>query len=277
MPQPVGIAAAAFVAAAATLHAFGVRQLVPEAALQAAAQSGQPRGIQAEILLLGHLDRHRLERVQPGRAAQRAAAGAVSAEHLRFVARADLPHLDARVKLGRELADQLAKIDAPFGGEIKNQPRPVEQLLDARQLHLEPALANLEQRDAMRFLLALLPLEAHRHVFERSPSGRRDWENVQGAARRSSTTDGVATIEPTARSRLRLHDDLVAGHRRRIGKQQIVQQERLRPPDRRELDRDEAKRVSGHYLVRMGPHPHAPAVACTLRDLALARSDRRSA
>src|SRR5688572_21643231 len=93
------IAAASFVATAATLHALGVRQLVPETALQAPTQPGEPRRVQAEILLLGHLDRHRLERVQPRRAAQRTAAGPVSAQHLRFVARADLPHLDARVKL----------------------------------------------------------------------------------------------------------------------------------------------------------------------------------
>src|SRR5688500_16800261 len=91
------VVAAAFVAAAAALHSLGVRQLVAQTTFQAAAQAGQARGTQTEILLLRLLDRHRLERVEPGRAAQRPAARSVAAQHLRFVARADLPHLDARV------------------------------------------------------------------------------------------------------------------------------------------------------------------------------------
>src|SRR5258706_15368345 len=99
------VAAPAFVAAAAATHALRVRQLVAEAALEPAAQAGEPRRIQAQVLLLGHFDRDRLECVQPGGAAQRPAARSVAAEHLGFVARADLAHLDARVVLGSELTD----------------------------------------------------------------------------------------------------------------------------------------------------------------------------
>src|SRR4051812_42047348 len=149
-----GIVAAAFAAAAAVLHAFRVRQLVAQAALQPAAQPRQLRRVQAQVLLLGHLDRDRLERLQERRAAERPAAGAVAAVHLRFVAHADLPHLDPRAEFGGELAHQFPEIDAAVGGEIENQLRPVERLLDARQLHAEAALADFQQRDPERLLFA---------------------------------------------------------------------------------------------------------------------------
>src|SRR5258708_5332072 len=111
------VVAPALAAAAAVHDALGVWQLVPQAALEPAPESGKLRGIQAQVLLLGHLDGDRLERRQKGRAAERPAAGAIAANHLRFVTHADLTHLDARVKLGRELADELAEVDAPLGGE----------------------------------------------------------------------------------------------------------------------------------------------------------------
>src|SRR5881392_2519933 len=89
------VRAAAVVAAAGVFHAFAVGQLVAQAAFQPAALAGELRRIETELLLLGHLDRDRLERAQPGRAAERAAARTVAAEHLGFVADADLSHLDA--------------------------------------------------------------------------------------------------------------------------------------------------------------------------------------
>src|SRR5439155_632738 len=134
-----GIVAAAFAAAAAVLDAFRVGQLVAQAALQPAAQAGQLRGIQAQVLLLRHLDRDRLERREKRRAAERPSARAVAANHLRFVPHADLPHLDARVELGRELAPELAENDAAFGGEIENEARAVERLLGLCELHAEPS------------------------------------------------------------------------------------------------------------------------------------------
>src|SRR5205814_7626985 len=121
---------------------LGVRQLVAEAALQPPAQSGELRGIQAEILLLGHLDRDGLERRQEGRAAQGAAAGAVAPEHLGLVPHPDLPHLDTGLELRRELPDQLAKVDARIRREVENEPGSVEGLLDARELHRESPLAT---------------------------------------------------------------------------------------------------------------------------------------
>src|SRR4051812_43763676 len=63
---PGRIRAAAVIGAAGVLHAFAVRQLVAQAALQPPALTGQLRRIQAQLLLLRHLDRDRLERAQPG-------------------------------------------------------------------------------------------------------------------------------------------------------------------------------------------------------------------
>src|SRR6185436_16921503 len=154
------VVAAAFAAAAAVRDALGVGQLVAQAALQAPAQPRQLRRVEAQVLLLGHLDRDRLERLQEGRAAERTAAGAVAAVHLRLVADADLAHFDSRPELGRQLAHQLAEVDAAVGGEIENQLRAVERLLDPRQLHAEAALADLQERDAICLLLAMLMLEA---------------------------------------------------------------------------------------------------------------------
>src|SRR6266550_1414666 len=114
-----GIAAAAFITAAPAAHALGVRQFVTQTAFQAATQARQPGRIEAQILLFRHLDRDGFERVQKRGAAQRAAAGSISTQHLGFITRADLPHLDPRVELRGELADQLAKIYAALSSEIE--------------------------------------------------------------------------------------------------------------------------------------------------------------
>src|SRR5882724_11176349 len=120
-PASGWIVAAAFAATAAVLDAFGVRQFVPQAAFQPAAQPGQLGRVQAQVLLLGHLDRHGLERLKERRAAQRAPARAVASVDLRLVAHADLPHLDPRTEFGRELAHELAEIDTAVRGEIEDE------------------------------------------------------------------------------------------------------------------------------------------------------------
>src|SRR5215510_14647304 len=98
------IVAAALVAAAAVDDALRVRQLVPQAALQAAAQARQLRRIETEVLLLRHLDRDRLEGLKKRGAAERTAAGAVAADYLGFVADAALAHLQGRDAKGFGLA-----------------------------------------------------------------------------------------------------------------------------------------------------------------------------
>ena len=69
--------------------------LVFEAAHEPTACAGDLRRVQAQILRLGHLDRNGDEVVQKLRAAERPTADAEAAEHLRLVAHADLPQLDA--------------------------------------------------------------------------------------------------------------------------------------------------------------------------------------
>src|SRR5260370_28490056 len=145
-----GVRAATVISAAGVLHAFAVRQLVTQAALQAAALPRQLRRVQAEVLLFRHLDRDGLERAQPGRAAERTAAGAVAAEHLRLVADADLPHLDPHVELRGQIADELPEVHARFRRVIEDEARAVEDVLHLRQLHREPALADLELRHPLR-------------------------------------------------------------------------------------------------------------------------------
>src|SRR4249919_1225703 len=83
---PGRVVAAALAAAAAVLHTLGVRQLVAQAALEPAAEPRQLRRVEAQVLLLGHLDRDRLERLEERRAAERAAAAAVAAVQLGLVA-----------------------------------------------------------------------------------------------------------------------------------------------------------------------------------------------
>src|SRR5688500_7394941 len=90
----VAAPATAFIRAAAVLDALAVRQLVAQAALQPAAHARELGRIEAELLLLGHLDRDGLEGLQPGRAAERAPTGSIAAEHPRLVADANLAHLD---------------------------------------------------------------------------------------------------------------------------------------------------------------------------------------
>src|SRR5437660_20814 len=149
------VGALAVIGAAAMLHAVPVRQLVAKAALQPPALPRQLRRVQAELLLLRHLDRHGLERLEPRRAAERPAAGPVAAQHLRLVADADLPHLDPRAEVRREVAHQLTEIDSSLGRVIEDEARPVEELRHAGELHAMPALADLQQPDPMGFLLPL--------------------------------------------------------------------------------------------------------------------------
>src|SRR6185503_13280857 len=153
------VRAAAVVGAAGVRDAFAVGQLVAQAALQASALSRQLGRVETELLLLGHPDRDRLEGAQPGRAAEGAAARAVAAEHLGLVAHTDLPHLDPHAEVRREIAHQLAEVDARVGGVIEDEPRAVEQVLDPGQLHRQAALADLQLRDALRLDLALLLLQ----------------------------------------------------------------------------------------------------------------------
>ena len=214
LPHPVGLPQPPSPAQPPCLTPFAVGDFVAQAALQPTAHPRQLRRIQAEVLLLGHLDRHRLERLQPGRAAQRTAAGAVAAEHPRFVAHADLAHLDPRAEMRGEIAHQLAEIDPAFSRVVEDQPRAVEQLLDAGQLHRQAALLDLQKADALRFMLALLVLEPRNDVLlRRAPDdlrrvvGRRPPRRQRG----NRTLDGAE-----CRTGGCLDHHLIARHVRRL-------------------------------------------------------------
>src|SRR5436190_5937307 len=258
------VGTAAVIAAAGVLHAFAVRQLVAQAALQPAALPRELRRVETELLLLGHLDRHRLERAQPGRAAERAAAGAVAAEHLGLVAHADLAHLDAHAEVRREVADQLAEIDPRLGGVVEDQPRAVEHVLDLRQLHRQAALADLELRDALGLLLALRLLQPLHHVvLARAPDDhlRRIGGRLAplGQLRRHARdrADGKAVGG--------IDDHLVAGD---DAGQQVRQQERDGAPGRAELDADEGRQRRARGRI-FGAHKFSASQSATSFELTL--------
>jgi hypothetical protein len=66
--------------------------------------------------------------------------------------------------MGGEVADELAEVDPPVRRVIEDEPRPVEELFDARELHLEAALPDLQLTDPAGVLLALLMLQPEEDV-----------------------------------------------------------------------------------------------------------------
>ena len=68
-------------------------------------------------------------------AADGLAAIAVVGQQLGFVADADLPHFDPRLKFGGQRFHQVAKIDAVFGQVIDDEPLAAEDVLDIDELH----------------------------------------------------------------------------------------------------------------------------------------------
>ena len=93
--------------------------LVFEAAHQTATGTRDLGRVEREILLLCHVDGNRLEVIQKGRAAQRAAADTQTTEHLSLVAHTDLAQLDAGAEDRGEILDEITEVDAAVGGEIK--------------------------------------------------------------------------------------------------------------------------------------------------------------
>src|SRR3954452_15675437 len=93
--------------------------LVGEAAEEPPALPGDLRRIQAEVLSLGHLDGDRPEILEPGRAAEGAAADADAADQPRFVARSNLHHLHPHGKPARQVADELPEVHSSLGGKVE--------------------------------------------------------------------------------------------------------------------------------------------------------------
>ena len=96
-----------------------------------------------------------MEVVQIRAAAQLAPAGAQSADHLGFIAHADLAQLDARAEDAREVLDQLAEVHAAVRGEVKQHFVHVKGAFRGHEVHFQPALLDLALAHDERLIRAL--------------------------------------------------------------------------------------------------------------------------
>ena len=128
--------------------------LVLQAAHQPAAGAADFNGVKRKPLFLCHFNGYRLKIAQKLRAAKRFAANAQSAEHLRFVADADLPQLDTGTENGSQILDQRAEIDAPVRSKVKQNFVVVKRVFHVDELHFHLMLGNLFFADRKRFLFA---------------------------------------------------------------------------------------------------------------------------
>src|SRR5262245_29463561 len=139
------------------------------------------------------------------------------------------------MKLGCQLAHKLAKVDAAVGCEIEDEARPIQCELDAREFHPEAALAELQQRDAIRFALAQLLLGPDGQVLP-----RRETDSRGRVGHRAATVVQMWIRSNDGRQRrtaFGLNDDVIAGPRIVGGK--VSQHVRLYSADRCQLDEDQ--------------------------------------
>ena len=138
---------------------------ISQTAHQASARPTDLGGVQAQPLLLRHLDGHGLEVFQKPAAAERLTAKPQAAQHLALIAHADLAQLDAGVELRCQILDQLAEIDPVVSGEIKHQLAAVQRVLGIDQLHFQVMGGNALLTDMVRLLHigAVLAHTAHVH------------------------------------------------------------------------------------------------------------------
>ena len=136
--------------------------LIFEAAHEPAARAGNFRGVEAQILRLGHLDGDRLEIVQKFLAAERPSAHAEAAHHLRLVSDADLPQLDARAEGRRKVFDELPEVDAAFGRKEEEDLAAVERNLGGDELHVQLVVRDflLADLESTLFLLLIVAVDA---------------------------------------------------------------------------------------------------------------------
>ena len=88
-------------------------------------------------------------RQQNGRAAH-----AEAADHLRLVAHADLPQLDAGAQHGGEALDQLAEVDAAVSREEEQDLAAVKGIFRRDELHFQPEVGDLLLADVHGALFA---------------------------------------------------------------------------------------------------------------------------
>src|SRR5207342_3462536 len=117
------------------------------------ARPGDLARVERQLLLARHLERDRVEALEPGRAAERTPAWTAAVETLGLVADADLPQLDPAVEARRQVLHQLAEVDAVLGREVERDAVTAEADLDLGQVHLQ--LAQLDPIAAVLECLAL--------------------------------------------------------------------------------------------------------------------------
>jgi len=127
---------------AAALELLVGALLIGQAAEQPAAHAGNLRRVQKEILLLGHLDGHRLELADESGAAAHLSAVAYGTNHLGFVADANLAELDAGAVRFDQVLHQLPEVDAPRCREEEDHLGTVLKNLHIHELHVQVALAD---------------------------------------------------------------------------------------------------------------------------------------
>src|SRR5258706_9552180 len=138
-------------------------QLVAEAALEPAARAGDLGRAGGKPLVLGHLERDRLELPEPRGTAELAAAGAHASDPSRLVANADLPKLDPRAENGSQILDQLPEIDPLLGGEEERDAISIPLEFAVHQLHVQGAVSHPVPALDVDALIALAVLNMTYH------------------------------------------------------------------------------------------------------------------
>ena len=114
-----------------------------ETAHQPPAGAGNLDGIEGKPLFLCHFDGNRLEIAHELMTAEGSAANAQSAEHLGFVAHADLPKLNPCAEHAGEILDKVAEIHTSLGGEVEDDLAVVKCTFHIQQIHFQPVRLNL--------------------------------------------------------------------------------------------------------------------------------------
>src|SRR6202011_5030320 len=99
--------------------------LVAQAAHQAPARAGDLRRIERQTLILGNAEIDGSELGEPRRGAILASAAAYAIQSLGLIAHPDLFQLDAGAEERREIAHQVAEIDALVGREVERELLPI--------------------------------------------------------------------------------------------------------------------------------------------------------
>src|SRR5688500_2775893 len=141
--------------------------LVAQAAHETPARAGDLRGIQRKALVLRDTEVDRAKLRQPGSGAVLTAATPDAVEPLCLVTNADLLQLDAGAEERREIADEVAKVDALFGGEVEREFFPVPLPLCVGELHRQAVGTYAIHALAPRFFVQPAELRCRRLVTRR--------------------------------------------------------------------------------------------------------------